>query len=64
MLTIAHAAAAALKDASPEENPLRRAAGLIADALTALPGDRLGVPEPLSQAASELLVVYTAAAED
>ena len=67
MLTMAQAAAAALTDANPEEKPLadtlRRDAGLIADALAALPRDRLGVPELQTQAASELLVVYVAARE-
>jgi len=64
-VTMADAAAAGLRDAAPEEHPLpdalRRAARLIAEALIALARDRLGVPEAIAQAASELLVVYVAA---
>jgi len=66
-VTMANAAAAALEDANSEEDPLpdavRRAAGLIGEALTALRRDRLGVPEALTEAASEMLVVFVAAVE-
>ena len=64
--TFAGVAAADLRRPVPEDCPLpdalRRVARLIAEALTALPRDRIGVPEPLAMATAELLVVYAAAA--
>ena len=64
-MTAAAAAAIIDRDADDEHWPLPtaldRGARCIADALVALPRDRIAVPGHLADAAGELLVVYAAA---
>jgi hypothetical protein len=50
-------------DGWPLPIALTRVADRVAQALTALSRDRLGVPERLADAAGELLLVYAAAVE-